>query len=423
MKNYRLLTIIGTGIVSLLSSFLPATAQTYNGASTYRDATDTIYRVGVTPNSLVPAIYSDITISKQVYSDTCGVAKITIPSLTANTVVTANGANFTPYSTIATSSGTKASGYKCANGGLQYLNFTPAGNSFTLGNSNTGNYTLYLTGSAVGGANKPILISYQSGVLKDIKANACGFATIKALPRNPFTSTSKISLNREALITVNSLPINPTPPSCTNGNTYLPSTAAITYNGANLYRTTKAIYYTGLAPNSSNAIELNGLASKDTSAFKGTTRAPVVPCGVFYVDFKTKAILSLSVEGTNYTVANLPTNLASNIGCTANDLAAITPNTLYRVGEMSNNGAAFTFVYRVSDTAKKKISIAYPTVISRNSVVNACGFAEIKSLNTANGWSATDKVKINGTEYTVSSLPLAPKAPMCRNGVTYQSAN
>ena len=32
-----------------------------------------------------------------------------------------------------------------------------------------------------------------------------------------------------------------------------------------------------------------------------------------------------------------------------------------------------------------------------------------------------DKVKINGSEYTVSTLPLAPTAPMCKNGVTYQA--
>ena len=112
--------------MSLVSFFglLPAAAdQTYNGVSVYRDAANTIYKVGVTPSSAVTVIYDDVTISKQVYSDVCGVAKITIPGLMTNTVVTANGANFTPYATRATSSGTKAPGYKCASGGLQYLNF------------------------------------------------------------------------------------------------------------------------------------------------------------------------------------------------------------------------------------------------------------------------------------------------------------
>ena len=48
MRNHRLLTIIGAGIASLLSSWLPAIAQpvlTYNGASTYKDSKDNIYMV------------------------------------------------------------------------------------------------------------------------------------------------------------------------------------------------------------------------------------------------------------------------------------------------------------------------------------------------------------------------------------------
>jgi hypothetical protein len=419
MRNHRLLISIAASIASLLSGLLPAVAdQTYNGASIYRDAANTIYKVGVTPSSVVTAIYDDVTISKQVYSDVCGVAKISIPGLMANTVVTANGANFTPYATVATSSSSKAPGYKCASGGLQYLNFTPVGNSFTLGNSNTGNYTLYLTGSAVGGANKPILISYLTKERKEIKANTCGFAMIKALPRTPFTSTSKISLDRQPFTTIGTLPTNPTPPSCTDGNTYLSSTAPVTYNGSSFYRTTKAIYYTGLAPNSSNSVELNGLASKDVSAYKGSTQMPVVPCGVFRIDFNAKVVSSLSVEGTNYTVASLP--IGNSLGCTASNLAAIAPNTLYRIGDIYN-GAASMFVYRTSDATKKKIAVVYPTIFSRNSTVNACGFSEIKSLNTTSGWGANDKVKVNGTEYTVSTLPLAPKAPMCRNGVVYQT--
>ena len=138
MRNHRLLILVGASVASLFFGLLPAVAdQTYNGASIYRDAANTIYKVGVTPSSAVTVIYDDVTISKQVYSDVCGVAKITIPGLMTNTVVTANGANFTPYATRATSSSSKAPGYKCASGGLQYLNFTPAGNSFTLGNSNT----------------------------------------------------------------------------------------------------------------------------------------------------------------------------------------------------------------------------------------------------------------------------------------------
>ena len=61
-----------------------------------------------------------------------------------------------------------------------------------------------------------------------------------------------------------------------------------------------------------------------------------------------------------------------------------------------------------------------PAIVSKNIPVNACGFAVIPALNTANGFTTGDKVTINGsTPYSVATLPLAPNAPTCKNGVTY----
>jgi hypothetical protein len=415
MRNHRLLTIIGAALASLLSNWLPVAAQTYEGASTYRD-TDTIYKVGLTPNSTVSVVYDDIPVSKTVYSDACGVLKIPMPNLRTDTSIAVNGTAYNPNSTIISASNTT---YKCSNGGIKYSNFTPSGSVFTISNSSR-IYVLHLTGQALtGGANRASLVTYKDRIVKELKVNACGFIAIKSLARNPFTDTSKISISRSSLISFDSLPENPTPPVCKDNKTYSSSTAPTTYMGAALYRTSKAVYYAGLAPRSANTIELNSLASKDVNAYKGDSLNPVTACGLFYIKFGTKSISSLKVNGTNYPVSNLP--VLSAFGCTASELATITPNTLYRLNSSRNAGQT-EFIYRVSNINEKKLTTFYPTIISRSAVVNACGFAEIKSLDTINGFNGTDKVRINGTEYIIASLPLAPSAPICKNGVTYQAA-
>ena len=114
--------------------------------------------------------------------------------------------------------------------------------------------------------------------------------------------------------------------------------------------------------------------------------------------------------------------IVTSADCSSSSLAALTPNTLYRNQvDPLVAGTASQFLYRVSDVAQKKITVEYPTVVTRSLPTNACGFVEVKSLNSVNGFNATEKVKINGTEYTISTLPLAPVAPMCKKGVTYQS--
>jgi hypothetical protein len=67
------------------------------------------------------------------------------------------------------------------------------------------------------------------------------------------------------------------------------------------------------------------------------------------------------------------------------------------------------------------LSVEYPSTVTKNWPVNACGFVTIDSPNRASGFSATDTVKINGTQYSVSAIPIATKPPICRNGVLYQS--
>jgi hypothetical protein len=87
-------------------------------------------------------------------------------------------------------------------------------------------------------------------------------------------------------------------------------------------------------------------------------------------------------------------------------------NTLYRYGSY--------FLYKTTDPTQKKLVVESSTILTKNMPVNACGFAVIPALNIANGFTAGDKVTINGsTPYDVMTLPLAPTAPTCKNGVTY----
>jgi hypothetical protein len=267
-------------------------------------------------------------------------------------------------------------------------------------------------------------MAYTGSITRNFQANACGFIAIKPSSNSPFSSTSVVNIDKSSLTyTFGTLPQTPTPPVCMGGKTYVSSTAPIAYNGANLYRTTKAVYYTGLTPNSLNAVELTGLTSKDISYYKGDSQfagyVPMAACGLFYIDFKKARVSSLKIGMTNNTVSGIPTTNAA-LNCEASNLATLTPNTLYRYSNLFNGGTS-GFVYRVSDVSQKKLTVEYPTISTKNLPVNTCGFAEIKSLNLANGFDATDKVKINGTEYTVSSLPLAPAAPICKNGVTYKA--
>jgi hypothetical protein len=99
--------------------------------------------------------------------------------------------------------------------------------------------------------------------------------------------------------------------------------------------------------------------------------------------------------------------------CESPGYAALAANTLYKV-----NGK--DYVYKTSDLSLKRLVAETPSMVSRNIAVNGCGFAMIPALNTANGFTTGDKVTINGsTPYDVTTLPLAPTAPTCKNGAIY----
>jgi hypothetical protein len=194
MKNYRLLTIIGAALASFFSSWSPVSAQTYNGASVYRD-TDTIYRVGLPPNSDVSIVYQRAISNKTIYSDACGYLKLSFnqSNLPRGSEVTIQGSGLGGfYPTLISSENPK---YKCTNGTAVFTNFTPptSSNSFYFSRRGTdgsaGSSTFYTNSmNAIAGPNKPAIVSEMGSKKKTIKANACGFVAVKALPHAPFAS-------------------------------------------------------------------------------------------------------------------------------------------------------------------------------------------------------------------------------------------
>jgi Cu/Ag efflux protein CusF len=183
------------------------------------------------------------------------------------------------------------------------------------------------------------------------------------------------------------------------------NTNVATFNGAALYRTSKAIYFAGLTPKSLNVVGYDALQSRSVTISN--------TCGMANLKYR-EMPTSIKVGGNTYTPATMSMSSSSLFySCTSPGYAALAANTLYKI-----NGQ--DYVYKTADLSLKRIVLEHASVVSKNIPVNACGFAVIPSLNTANGFTAGDKVTINGsTPYDVMSLPLATEAPICKNGAIY----
>lgn len=404
MRNYRLSLLAGISITSLFSSLLPAIAAdlNYNGAYLYKDAKDNIYLIS---NSEQQFIYDDVAISKANYSDACGFislrlsnAEIPFPSN-----ISFNGTS-TSLSSIPIV--TDKNPYKCVNG-VPKWNGTAQTSTFQTSVTNVnGSFkvkNIYYPSFVTGGAFRQGTVSYTGSVAKNVKPNACGFIVIPGYANSQKKTSATVRRNGMS-IDVATLPINPNPPECVGGKTLVGSTTAVTtFNGASLYRTTKNIYFTGLTPNSLNVVGYDALSSK-TASISNT-------CGMATIKYN-EMPTAIKVGANTYTPATMPLS-SSSFTCTSTDYAALAPNTLYKVYNKE-------YVYKTSDLTLKKIVAENPIVVSKNIPVNACGFAVIPALNMANGFTTGDKVTINGsTPYDVMTLPLAPTAPTCKNGVTY----
>jgi hypothetical protein len=410
MRNHKLLILVGASITSILSGLLPAVAApdlTYNGASTYKDAKDNVYRVTTYKTYIT---YDNVEVIKAPISDACGFTRLSLNSNTTSTfptTITLNGSSDTLGSMPIV---TEKNPYKCTNGVVTWKG-TAQTSVFQTSVNNNGVITknIYYPPARTGGISKQGLISYTASLFTILLPKTCGFIVTPGYA-NSQKKTSSTLLISDSLINIATLPINPSPPECVGGKTLTGNaTNVATFNGATLYRTTKNIYFTGLTPRSLNVVGYDALSSNTFS----TTST----CGLIRVGYKTVPT-SIKIAGSSYTPATMSrTNNLIWMNCTSSDYVALANNKLY----MSDG---ITYLYKTSDLTLKKLITETPTVITNNIPVNACGFAVIPALNTANGFTAGDKVTINGsTPYDVMTLPLATTAPTCKNGVTYLVSN
>jgi hypothetical protein len=411
MKKLSSKSLFWLAIAALnpLQVVLPASAApvlTYNGASTYKDAKNNVYVVTASDLNIS---YNGVNASKSLYSDACGWTVLRLSDATSSTPT---AIDFNGTSDSVGSMPTTANTYKCVSGVPQWKG-TPQTALFktVVAPGSVTTTTIYYPPSRTGGANRQGLVAYTADLTKKVKANSCGFASFSTEANSRRQTSSSLKIGN-SLVNVANLPVNPTPPDCVKGQALTSGGALATYNGATLYRTDKAVYLTGLTPGSLNVVGYDALSGQTASVLPAASA-----CGIFEFTYsRSKIPTAIKVGATTYTTGSLPLRNSSDFNNCANFSAAgLQADTLHRV-----NG--LYYYYKVSDLNTKKLTAEVPTISTSNIAVNACGFAVIPALNKANGFTTGDKVTINGsTPYDVLTLPLAPSAPICKNGAIYRA--
>jgi hypothetical protein len=371
----------------------------YNGANVYKDAKDNIYYV--TSTIKVDVVYENVDVIKTPYSDACGFTRLSLNESSSSlpTTLTFNGTSDSLGSIPVVA---EKNPYKCVNGVAQWKGTAQTSvfqTSVTNNDSGLTAKNIYYPPARTGGASRQGLISYTANLTKFVNPNACGFILTPGYANSQKKTSGTLAING-ASINIANLPVNPNPPECVGGKTLLgSSTNVATFNGATLYRTTKAVYFTGLTPKSLNVVGYDALASKSYDPYLSS-------CGLFRMQYTTVPA-TIKIGAITSTPATMQERTAP-LDCAAYAMT----DTLYKYGN--------SFFYKTSDVNQKKLAVETPTIVTRNIAVNACGFSVIPSLNTASGFTAGDKVTINGsTPYDVTTLPLATEAPTCKNGAVY----
>ncbi len=392
-------------IGALAATALSAVAQsaptlTYNGASTYKDAKGAFYQVTPSPLDIT---YSNVNTSRSIYSDACGYAKVSFSERQGNipTGVTFGGIN----NSIGNLPLVDNLKYKCTNGVVSGAASTQTG-AFKVESvsNNLQIVTIYYPLSRTGGANKLNVVSYISNLTNSLKPT-CGFVTFTPTDSTQRRTSSNFSI-AGSTVDMSTLPINPTPPACMAGKLYTPG--SISTGGSAISRTDKAVFLKGLTPNSINVVGFDVLESQ---SFKTES------CGLARIDFGRKVSKipsSIKLGANSYNTASMPISSAySSVDCNNSIVANMPVNTLYKIGSNS-------FIAKTSDLTKSSLTIEKLLTATRNVPVNACGFTTIQSPNKLNGFTAGDKLVVNGSApYTVMSLPLATSSLSCKNGITY----
>jgi hypothetical protein len=368
--------------------------------TTFRDG-GTVYRTGLQPNSSVRVELGNSPVAKTIYSDACGMLKISLGSSFPSDLTVNNVPVGSAYSSSLT--------YRCNNGMAQYSGPAPSANYIT----GDGKITLFVIPGNSNGANQASFVTYTAPLTKTFRANACGVLAIKK-PNIPFTAASQLAIANGSYstprITFGDLPTAPAP-ICLNGNSYAANSATPTQGGANLYRTEKTIYQVGLTPNSLAVVQFDGTTSRSFSPRTSNG----VSCGVFVLLLPATGVTQVKIDGTSVNLASAPVTSGLYDCSNPSSLQALSVGTLYKYTSSTDT----YYFYR--NPAKLRLVVEYPATISKNYPVNTCGFTTINSPNRANGFGATDVVKINGVETTLAAIPLTSKPPVCRNGVLYQA--
>jgi hypothetical protein len=398
------LIVLLTSILASLPAFADTPSLTYQGASIYKDSKGMVYKVSTADVSVK---YSGVQVSKSVWSDACGVAKI---SFSVNSGIPST-VTFGGSTSTLSSLSSRFDKYKCVNGVADW-GTTGAQTSVVRSlrkNSDEDliGVTVYYPPTQTGGAVKQNLVMYTNNLTYKAKPT-CGFVLLNPAANSQKRTSTALALDGTS-IDLTTLPINPAPPECVKGKLFTGGASTAAVNGASIYRTDKAVVLAGLTPNSLNVVNFDVFESK---SFKTTGS-----CGLFKIDFGRKRFNAVKIGASTFNVATISTTAVKS--CSSAGFAAMTPNTLY----VSDGWYSTEYYYKNSDLSQKSLAAEIPYVATKKIAVNNCGFTIVPSPNMANGFSTGDKLIINGSApYNVTTLPLVAAAPICKNGVTYTSA-
>jgi hypothetical protein len=394
------------GILGFLGgTALSASAQlTYNGASEYKDSSGNYYKVTSQPSSVV---YTGAETNRSIYSDACGYTKITLSDRNGASLPTsiAFGSTTSTVSNISNATTQQASPsiYSCKNGVVSGPNTGRTTPFKDEGGQDYNTLTIWYPPAMTGGANKLNLLKYTSNVASSLKPNTCGFVMFK--PANDVRRRTTTNFNIDGTpIDMATLAVNPNPPVCNTGSLYqagtIPAgTPAISMAG-------NTVFATGLTPNTINVIGFDVWESQSTRSNE---------CGLVQLSYSpSRTPEKIKVGSTTYTVSTL-TN-GGYATCSTSNFTSLPVGGIIKSTGMTNY-----FYIKVADFNKSGY-IEKSLTATRNVPTNACGFMAISSPNKANGYTATDKLVINGSSpYTVTSLPAPSKLLSCRNGNVYTS--
>ena len=177
--------------------------------------------------------------------------------------------------------------------------------------------------------------------------------------------------------------------------------AAVQYNGATVYKATEngitTVYIDGTAGNKV-AVDL-GQVTKTTSKLAAA-------CGDVKISIPkgNPTFSGLKVDGVAIDYASLPIQILPT--CT---------NGTFAEARTANFKTAKGQVVIVGKTPNTSVSIMLPGDSTKNLAINACGTGV---LHAAKGDTLPATFTVNGTSYTLASLPDAGHGPVCKKTAT-----